>query len=304
MRVKRTESYNAWVQLGEALKSAIAKLQNAGVDEARISVDALVFHVLGCDRAYLFAHPERELSAAEQDRLEALVERRAEGEPLQYLIGKQEFWGAEFEVSPAVLIPRPETEHLVEETLRLAGNAPLKPKAGLNGPPTNSRLKIVDVGTGSGAIAISLARELPEAEVWAVDLSPEALAMARRNAERLGARVRFALSDVLAAVERDGCFDFVVSNPPYVGLDEADKVQQVVRDHEPQMAVFAGDDGLAVIRRLIPQAHEALRAGGWLLMEIGYSMSERVMALLADWDEVRAVPDLAGIPRVVVARKR
>jgi release factor glutamine methyltransferase len=310
MHVKRTESYNAWVQLGEALKSAIAKLQNAGVDEARISVDALVFHVLGCDRAYLFAHPERELSAAEQDRLEALVERRAAGEPLQYLTGKQEFWGAEFEVSPAVLIPRPETEHLVEETLKLAGKAPLKPKTGLNGPPggspraTSSRLKIVDVGTGSGAIAISLARELPEAEVWAVDLSPEALAMARCNAERLGAQVQFAQSDVLAAVERSGSFDFVVSNPPYVGLNEADKVQQVVRDHEPQMAVFAGDDGLAVIRRLIPQAHEALRAGGWLLMEIGYSMSERVMALLADWDEVHTVPDLAGIPRVVVARKR
>jgi release factor glutamine methyltransferase len=128
--------------------------------------------------------------------------------------------------------------------------------------------------------------------------------VARGNAERLGVSVCFAQSDVLEAIAREANFDFVVSNPPYVGLGEADKVQRVVREHEPQVAVFAGEDGLSVIRRLIPQAHEALRAGGWLLMEIGYSMSEAVMALLEGWDDVHAVPDLAGIPRVVVARKR
>jgi release factor glutamine methyltransferase len=159
------------------------------------------------------------------------------------------------------------------------------------------------VGTGSGAIAVTLARELPQAEVHAVDLSPEALDVARLNAKRLGAQVHFAVSDVLAAVLRDASFDFVVSNPPYVGLNEADKVQEVVKHYEPHMALFAGEDGLCIIRRLITQAHEALRPGGWLLMEIGYSQSEAIMALLQDWHNVHAVPDLAGIPRVIVARK-
>ena len=191
-----------------------------------------------------------------------------------------------------MLIPRPETEHLIEAVLDLIRQFALGP-----------RLKLIDVGTGSGAIAVSLARELPQAEVHAVDLSAAALEVARSNAERLGARVQFGESDVLAAIARDASFDFVVSNPPYVGLDEADKVQAVVRNYEPHMAVFAGDDGLAVIRRLIPQAQEAVRGGGWLLMEIGYTQAQAVMALLSEWRDVHAVPDLAGIPRVIVARK-
>jgi release factor glutamine methyltransferase len=202
-----------------------------------------------------------------------------------------------------VLIPRPETEHLIEAVLDLVRYFYPACGAGL-GP----RLKLIDVGTGSGAIAITLARELPQAELHAVDLSPEALEVARLNAARLnaqhlGARVHFAQSDVLAAVTRDASFDFVVSNPPYVGRDEADKVQEVVRHYEPPMAVFAGDDGLDVIRRLIPQAWEALRPGGWLLMEIGYTQSEVVRALLGGWHNVHTVADLAGIPRVIVARK-
>ncbi len=230
----------------------------------------LVFHVLHCDRAHLFAHPERELTTAEQSQYEQLVARRAAGEPLQYLTGHQEFWKADFLVTPAVLIPRPETEHLIEAVLDSASRSLSVPACG------PARLKLIDVGTGSGAIAITLARELPQAEIHAVDLSPEALEVARLNAERLHARVHFAQSDVLASVVRDASFDFVVSNPPYVGLNEADKVQEVVKHYEPPMAVFAGDDGLDVIRRLIPQAWEALRPGGWLLMEIGYTQSEAV----------------------------
>jgi release factor glutamine methyltransferase len=280
------------VQLRQALHAAIAQLEATGISEPRISAEVLVFHALGCDRAHLYAHPERELTEAEQLAFDGFVMRRASGEPLQYLTGHQEFWRADFVVSPAVLIPRPETEHLIEEALALVAHFKLGP-----------RLKIIDVGTGSGAIAISLARELPHAEVHAVDLSPEALDVAQLNAERLGARVQFAVSDVLASVPRDGSFDFVVSNPPYVGLNEVDKVQQVVREYEPHLALFAGDEGLTVIRRLIPQAHEALRPGGWLLMEIGYSQSKAVMALLDGWQSVHAVPDLAGIPRVIVARK-
>jgi release factor glutamine methyltransferase len=274
------------------LRSAIAQLQAAGVDEPRLHAELLVRHLLGCDRAYLFAHPERELSASQESACDALLARRASGEPLQYLTGHQEFWRADFLVSPAVLIPRPETEHLIESVLDLVHHFALGPQ-----------LKLIDVGTGSGAIAVSLARELPQAEVHAVDLSREALEVARTNARRLGARVQFGVSDVLDAIARDASFDFVVSNPPYVGLNEADKVQAVVKDYEPQMAVFAGEDGLAIIRRLIPQAREALRGGGWLLMEIGYTQSQAVMALLGEWHNVHSIPDLAGIPRVIAARK-
>ncbi len=252
----------------------------------------LVFHVLGCDRAHLFAHPERELGEAAQEQYEGLIARRAAGEPLQYLTGHQEFWKADFVVSPAVLIPRPETEHLIETVLALVEQFALR------GP-----IKLIDVGTGSGAIAVTLARELPNAEVHAVDISASALAVARENAERLSARVRFALSDVLADVARDASYDFVVSNPPYVGMNEADKVQEVVKHFEPHIAVFAGEEGMDVIRRLIPQAREALKAGGWLLMEIGYSQSKAVMALLGGWHNVHSIPDLAGIPRVIAARK-
>ena len=280
------------MQLRQALHAAFAELEAAGIDAPRISAEALVFHVLGCDRAYLFAHPERELSVEEQSQFDALVFRRASGEPLQYLTGHQEFWKADFLVSPAVLIPRPETEHIIEVVLDLVHHFGLGP-----------RLKLIDVGTGSGAIAITLARELPQAEVHAVDLSAAALEVARENARRLAARVQFAQSDVLAGVERDASFDFVVSNPPYVGLNESDKVQEVVKHYEPHMAVFAGEEGFGVIRRLIPQAMEALRPGGWLLMEIGYSQAEAVMALLTGWHNVHPVPDLAGIPRVIVARK-
>jgi len=280
------------VQLRQALHAAVAQLEAAEIDEPRISAEVLVFQVINCDRAYLFAHPERELNAEEQLQYESLVSRRASGEPLQYVTGHQEFWKADFLVTPAVLIPRPETEHVIEAVLDLVHHHALGP-----------RLKLVDVGTGSGAIAISLARELPQAEVHAVDLSPAALEIARTNAQRLAARVFFTQSDVLASIERDSSYDFVVSNPPYVGLNEADKVQEVVKHYEPHMAVFAGEEGLDVIRRLIPQAREALRPGGWLLMEIGYTQAESVMALLATWDDVHAVSDLAGIPRVIVARK-
>lgn len=284
--------YNDLVQLRQAINAVISQLADAGIGEPRISAEVLAFHVFGCDRAYIFAHPERELSAEELERYEELVQRRASGEPLQYLTGHQEFWKADFIVSPAVLIPRPETEHLVEAVLDLVRHFALGP-----------RLKIVDVGTGSGAIAVTLARELPQAEVHAIELSDAALEIARLNAGRQGVSVRFSQGDVLADLVRDASFDFVVSNPPYVGLNERDKVQEVVRNYEPPIAVFAGDDGLDIIRRLIPQAFEALRDGGWLLMEIGYSQLEMVKALLTAWHSVHAVADLAGIPRVAVARK-
>jgi release factor glutamine methyltransferase len=283
--------------LKQALAAAIKQLDDSAVGSPRMNGEVLLMFTLGCDRAYLYSHPERELSSEEESRYEEAVERRASGYPSQYITGHQEFWGLDLIVTPAVLIPRPETEHIVEVVLEIARAADYNVQAG--------RPKLVDVGTGSGAIALALAKELPAAEVLAVDVSSTALEIARANAARLQlqSRVNFREGDVLEAVVSDASFDFVISNPPYVALSEADKVQDVVKKYEPKVAVFAGEHGLDIIRRLIPQALEALRPGGYLVMEIGYSMSEAVMSIMDAFEDVHAVPDLAGIPRVVVGRK-
>ncbi len=259
-----------------------------------MNAETLLMFVLSVNRAYLYAHPERELTPEEQARYDEVVAQRSSGVPSQYIIGHQEFWGLDFVVTPAVLIPRPETEHLVETVLDFARGV--------------ERPKIVDVGTGSGCIALALAHELKGAEVYAVDLSADALEIARANAARLqlDGRVNFLRSDVLEAMAGVHDFDFVVSNPPYVGNNEADKVQRSVFEYEPRMAVFSGESGLDVIRPLIMQAHAAMKPGGWLAMEIGYSMRDMVLELLGPtmWDDIRVVPDLQGIPRVIAARRR
>ena len=250
---------------------------------------------LGCDRAYLYAHPERKLSTDDQSRYDQALTEREGGVPTQYVTGHQEFWGMDFIVTPAVLIPRPETEHVIETVLERArvGRAP---------SPADS-FRVVDVGTGSGCIALALAKELPSAEIHATEISTAALEIARANAARLQleARVQFHCTDLLQGLE-PGAFDFVVSNPPYVGESEEDQVQLEVRKHEPHNAVFAGVTGLEVIERLIPQAHESLKPGGWLVMEISGTVAERVQGLLAEWNEVEITNDLQGIPRVVSAR--
>jgi release factor glutamine methyltransferase len=281
------------VRLKQALTSAVDRLESSDVGSPRMNAEVLLMFVLGVNRAYLYAHPERELTAEEESRYDEVLAQRATGMPSQYIIGHQEFWGLDFIVSPAVLIPRPETEHLVETVLELAREVP--------------NPKIVDVGTGSGCIALALAHELKSAEVYAVDVSVEALEIARANAVRLqlDRRVRFLQSNVLEALMNASDLDFVVSNPPYVGFDEADKVQKSVRDFEPRMAVFAGEQGLDVIGPLVQQAHAVLQPRGWLAVEIGYSMRDAVVNLLDPtmWEDVRVVPDLQGIPRVVVARR-
>ena len=268
-------------------------MESSDVGSPRLNAETLMMFVLSVNRAYLYAHPERELTAEDLASYEDAVTQRASGVPSQYITGHQEFWGLDFVVSPAVLIPRPETEHLVETVLELARGVPSP--------------RIVDVGTGSGCIALALAHELKGAEVFAVDLSAEALEIARANAARLqlDGRVKFLQSNVLAALAGIRDFDFVVSNPPYVGKNEADKVQRSVFEYEPRMAVFSGESGLDVIRPLIEQAHAALKSGGWLAMEIGYSMRDMVLELLAPtmWAEPTVVPDLQGIPRVIAARK-
>jgi release factor glutamine methyltransferase len=292
-------NYKLPVTLRDALTDAVAFLDENAVGSSRMNAEMLLMFTLTCDRAYLYAHPERELTSDEKARYHSYLKERGRGVPAQYIVGHQEFWGLDFIVNPAVLIPRPETEHLVEATIELARKETSTTEARRHG----ERLKIVDVGTGSGAIALALAKELPDAEITAVDISPEALAVANTNAARLElGRVRFQQNDLLAGFQ-GSVFDFVVSNPPYVGESEAEKVQREVRKFEPHIAVFGGPEGLDSVRRLIPQAHAALREGGWLLMEIGYSQSERVKQMLAGWRDVHTVPDLQGIERVVVARK-
>jgi release factor glutamine methyltransferase len=255
-----------------------------------MNAEVLMMFALGVDRAYLYAHAQRSLTADESSRFEEAIAERVRGVPSQYITGHQEFWGMDFVVTPDVLIPRPETEHLLENALPFA-RAIIRPR-------------IVDVGTGSGCIAIVVAKVLPEAEVHATDISPTALEIARANSARhqLERRIQFHETDLLRGLEAEK-FDFVLSNPPYVGESEEDQVQLEVRKFEPRNAVFAGPTGLEVIERLIPQAEQVLRPEGWLMMEISGSIASHVEKMLARWQEVRLAEDLQGIPRIAIARK-
>jgi release factor glutamine methyltransferase len=283
------------VTLRESLDSTISRLAAANVPSPRLNAELLLMFILECDRAYLHAYPERKLSDDEQRRYDQALAQRERGMPAQYITGHQEFWGMDFIVTPAVLIPRPETEHVIEMVLEHT-------RVGRAVSPA-SRLRIVDVGTGSGCIALALAKELPQAEIHATDISSAALEIARANAARLEleGRVQFRQTDLLRGSE-PSAFDFVVSNPPYVGESEEDQVQLEVRKYEPRNAVFGGATGLEVIERLIPQARQSLRPGGWLVMEISGTIADRVRELLAGWNEVQLMNDLQGIPRVVSAR--
>jgi release factor glutamine methyltransferase len=263
-------------------------------------------HVLRRDRAWFYAHPEYELPSAEAATYAELIERRANGVPTQYLTGSQEFWGLEFEVGPGVLVPRPETEHVIEIALSHLG--------------TQRRtvpLRVADVGTGSGCIAVALASELPHAQIVATDLSAVALDYAKRNAARHGFshRIDFRQVDILPAAadaegqassapDRPDRFDLLVSNPPYVARQDAPQLPREVRDHEPAEALFAGDQGLDFYPRLILAAERSLTAGGTLVLEMGYNGASFVRSLLSAgrWSDVSVTPDLAGIERVISAR--
>ena len=272
--------------IGSALVYGAAQL--AALPTARRDAELLLMRVLVCDRAYLLTHPETPLAAEQAAIYEGWIARRARHEPVQYIVGEQEFYGLKFRVTPDVLIPRPETEHLVEATLaRTDGDA---------------SLHIADIGTGSGAIAVALAHALPRARVTALDISTAALSVAHENAESHGVsdRIRFLKSDLLTAAAGEQ-FDMIVSNPPYVAENEA--LEPQVRDYEPASALFAGPDGLDVYRRLIPQAQAAVKPGGWLLLEIGHGQRDALERLLTGWEDVSFVADLQGIPRVACARK-
>jgi release factor glutamine methyltransferase len=304
------------VQLKASLASAIARVTADQVPSPRLNAELLLMFTLSCDRAYLFAHPERELTAEEQRRYDAALAERARGVPAQYITGHQEFWGMDLIVTPAVLIPRPETEHLIETVLQLQTSdirpqtldqGPQGPRSEVRGPRSDSP-RILDVGTGSGCIALALAKEFPNAEIHAADISAAALEVARANAARhqFEQRIHFHQADLLNGLNLSD-LDFVVSNPPYVGESEEDQVQLEVRKYEPREAVFGGPTGVEVITRLLPQAHAALLPGGWLILEISGSIASAVQNLLGAsndiWVDVQIIPDLQSIPRVVRTRK-
>jgi release factor glutamine methyltransferase len=296
-----------------ALREAFAELRAAGVPSHTLAAELLLLHVLGRDRTWIYAHPEEEISISDAARFFAFISRRAEGEPTQHLTAKQEFWGLEFEVTPDVLIPRPETEHVIEVALdRLAVR---EIRAGRKQALTGEGLHIADIGTGSGCIAVALAKELPAATIVATDISSAALAVARRNARRhsLSDRIHFLecnLLDAFAcsplATRRSPLlFDLIASNPPYIGRREADTLMREVREHEPEVALYGGEEGYEFYAGLTAQAAKHLHPGGILVLELGHNSLPAVRPLLdsSQWANVAVTNDLAGIPRVLAAEK-
>ena len=298
--------------LDEWLGQSEARLREGPHPErARRDAEVLLLHKIGKNKAWLMAHAGDEFAGCTAIGYAALVERRQKGEPIQYITGEAEFYGLPFRVTRDVLIPRPETEHLVERTLEMVG-APSIPRILRKGwesnqfesPPTSCR--ILDIGTGSGAIAVALASHLPKANVTATDISDFALAIARENASRnhVADRIRFLKGDLLAPLAGEQ-FDIIVSNPPYVPETDQATLSVEVREFEPALALFAGDDGLDIYRRLIPCAFDALVPGGFIVFEIGYGQQEAVRNLLssAGFSDVGFVADLQGIPRVAHAQR-
>ena len=272
------------ISIGAALLSATRLLEEAQVTAARLNAEVLLCHALGRERSYLFAHPEELLSELAWIHFCRYLHQRREGKPTQYITQKQEFYGRDFRVSPAVLIPRPETEHVVERVLAL-----------------NPQGLIADVGCGSGAIGITLALELAR-PVLLTDISPAALAIATANAQALGATgVQFLECDLTAALA-PASVELLVSNPPYIALGDGPGLQREVRDFEPALALFGGQQGHEVYARLIADARRVLRPGGWLVLELGFGSEAAVREMLRGWTMIEVEPDLAGISRVLSAR--
>ncbi len=306
------------------LKRGIDQLRAANISSYTLAAELLLLHASGRDRTWLYSHPEEILPPDIAENYFNLLSRRANGEPTQHLTGKQEFWGLEFVVSPDVLIPRPETEHLVEVALdRLAVR---ELRAGRDPRLTGKNVTILDVGTGSGCIAIALAKELPDAKVFATDISPKALEIAKRNATRhnLADQISFLESNLFGAfspqeapeaaaisfesaitTHQSPSFDLIVSNPPYIGLREADSLAVEVRAHEPAQALYGGQEGYELYADLILQAARHLTTDGLLVLELGHNSLPAVHPLLdsSTWINVGVTKDLAGIDRVLSAEK-
>jgi len=283
------------VSIAEAIREAAQILRQGGVPDARREAGSLLEHVIERDRTFIITHAEDLITREKQQSFRECVARRAEGEPLQYITGRQAFFGLDFEVTKDVLIPRPETELLVETALTLVDKGTAAPY-------------ICDVGTGSGCIAVALLHENQRATAVGIDLSIEGIQVARRNAVRhsVAARVSFLVADCLSALGRGKpMFDLVVSNPPYVAASALDGLQREVRDHEPRLALTAGVDGLTIIRRLLLESEAFVKAGGHLLIEIGFDQGQAVERLIdrTSWKFLDIHQDLQGIPRIVALQK-
>lgn len=280
-----------------ALREAIAHLAQASTPSHTLAAELLLMHALGCDRTWLYSHSEVPLPPEVSNKFFDLIAQRACGVPTQYLTGTQEFWGLPFEVTPAVLIPRPETEHLIEVAL-----GHLSPQR------RRESLHVADIGTGSGCIAVALATELPGAQILAADISSAALEVACRNAQRhaVSRRIHFVECDLLPRSEPGTHpFDIIVSNPPYIPQTQRSRLQTEVRLHEPSQALFAGPTGTEIYPRLIALAAERLCSGGLVVLEIGFGARDKIQPLFesALWNNVRGSNDLAGIPRVLSAKR-
>jgi release factor glutamine methyltransferase len=271
--------------LQTALLQGVRLLEDAGIAVPRLTAEVLLAHAIHQERVYLYAHPEQELQEVEWLHYGRYLHERLNGKPTQYITGRQEFYGREFRVTPDVLIPRPETEHVVEVALQVARRA----------------ARLLDVGTGSGALAVTLQLETG-AEAWATDISPAAATVAAANARRLGAPVRFVICNLMDAIAA-GAMDLIVCNPPYVPVAQRQGLQREVRDWEPHVALFAGETGFEIYDRVAADAPRVLSPSGWLVMELGFGSRDYVANLLSGWRDVRIEPDLAGIPRVVAARR-
>lgn len=281
--------------IAETLKLASQQLRKASIANDLLDAQTLLAEALGKDRTYLIVNFNEQLDEELLANFQSLIARRVSGEPLQYITGHQEFFGLEFAVTSAVLIPRPETELIVEETIRLIENNSIVTPV------------ILDIGTGSGCIAITLARELEDAEIMACDISEAALEIARSNAAKHGLedRVRLVNSDLLAAFPETQFADFILSNPPYIAAHELPTLQREVRDWEPHSALTDNEDGLSFYRRLFADSPARLKPGGYLICELGFGQSEAVLAMtdLQTWSEIRLLDDLQGIPRTLVLHK-
>src|SRR5712664_792784 len=291
------------IDVRSALKQGLAQLRDAHVPSYTLAAELLLLQVLSRERTWIYSHPEQEISSAEADRYFALLARRTNGEPTQHLTGKQEFWGLEFEVTPDVLIPRPETEPVIEVALdRLAVR---ELRDGRKQTLTGEGLQIADIGTGSGCIAIALAKELPAAAIYATDISRPALAVAQRNAARqnVADRVRFSEGNLLEGIAP--LLDLIASNPPYIGRREAETLMREVRDHEPEIALYGGEEGYEFYADLITQSAAHLKPTGLLVLELGHNSLPAVQPLLdaAAWTNVGVTNDLTGISRVIATEK-
>ena len=297
-----------------ALKLGITQLRAASVPSDTLAAELLLLHATNRTRTSLYSHPEDRLTESESQNYFSMIERRASGVPVQHLTGRQEFWGLEFEVTSDVLIPRPETEHVIEVALDRLALRELRSKHSQN--MSGEGLLITDIGTGSGCIAVALAKELPAAKIFAIDISPSALAVAQRNAARLGFsdRITFLESNLLSAASEHSplatrhsplVFDLIASNPPYIGRREAATLAREVRDHEPAIALFGGEEGYELYSDLITQSAAHLRPDGILVLELGHDSLPAVQPLFETpaWTNVGVTNDLAGIPRVVSAER-